>query len=248
MGLEAVTYPADFNPANPTSEDGVDFGDNHLRNIKLAILNAFAGFTGQILVKGTEAQGATVNDFIVTVAIGSGTPPAAYQDGMIVVSKATHTSTGSTGCTFRLGTLTELPLKGIRGETLMTGDITSGHLFAVIYDSGSTTWRLWTGNDRVSRSGDTITGTLAIVGALALTGNMTLTGNLAVSGTATGTTPTAGDNSNNFATTAFLVGAVMSAALPGQTAHGGHALVTDGSSANWGVGPAALPLMKLGIR
>lgn len=249
MGLETVTYPADLNPANPTSEDGVDFGDNHLRNIKLAILDAFAGFTGQILVKGTEAQGTTTNNYIVTVAIGAGTPPAAYQDGMIVVSKATHTSTGSGGCTFRTAGLLELPLKGIRGETLMAGDITNGDLFASIYDAGSVTWRLLTGNDRVSRSGDTITGTLAIVGALALTGNLTVSGTGAFGGAVTGITAGAGDNTLKLATTEFVTAAVFgaSATLPGQTGKGGLALATDGAAANWGVGSAALSLHQLGI-
>jgi hypothetical protein len=40
-------------------------------------------------------------------------------------------------------------------------------------------------------------------GNLSVTGNSSVTGNLSVTGTATGATPTAGDNTTKFATTAF---------------------------------------------
>lgn len=59
----------------------------------------------------------------------------------------------------------------------------------------------------------------------------------AFTGVPTAPTPTAGDNSNTLATTAFVNATSFVSALPGQTGNAGKFLTTNGSAASW----AALP-------
>lgn len=235
MSLETATYLADLDESNPTATDPKSQGDDHIRTIKKALHNAFAGFVGQVIVTGTEAQGSTVNDYVVTVT--ADTSPTTMHNDMIIVAKATHTNTGT--CTLGLNAITAVSLLGMNGETLPAGALTNGYMFVALYDSGSSTAYLLSPNDRASTGGDT-------VASLIVTGALTA-GSLAVSGTATGVTPTAGDNTTKFATTEFVVGLGMSALLPGQTDKAGLLITTDGTTANWGIGPAALPLMAMGI-
>lgn len=46
MSLETVVYVNDLNASNPTATDPKSEGDDHLRNIKTALLNTFPGATG----------------------------------------------------------------------------------------------------------------------------------------------------------------------------------------------------------
>lgn len=218
MGLETATYISSLVTTNPVSEDGVDEGDDHLRLIKSVLQNTL---TGVIVLTGTEAQGATVNDYVLTVSPA----PTGYVADMVFLFKANHTNTST--ATFKLAGLSALPFTAIRSSiTWMGGEVVSGDYVAAIYDSGSASVRLLSSNDAVSRNGDTMA-SLTVTGALAA-------GTLAVSGTATGVTPTAGDNSTKFATTAFVVGLGMSALLPGQTGRGGLPIRSDGTTADWG--------------
>lgn len=241
MALETATFIADLVPANPGSTDPKSQGDDHLRMIKAVLQATFAGFGGAVILSGTEAQGATVNDYVLTVSPA----PTSYASPMIVVFKANHTNTST--ATFKLVGLAPLPFTSIRSSIIwMGGEVTSGDYAVAIYDSGSASMRLWSGNDSVNRNGDTIV-SLNITGALTV-GALETLNSLAVSGTATGITPTAGDNSTKFATTAFVVGLGMSALLPGQTGKQGQSVVSDGSTANWGVtATEALVLQARGI-
>lgn len=60
MGLEAVTYPEDLVVTNPTTGDPKSEGDDHLRNIKTAIKNAFPGLAGRSFRWQTKAINYTV--------------------------------------------------------------------------------------------------------------------------------------------------------------------------------------------
>lgn len=78
-------------------------------------------------LNGTEAQGATVNDYVVTVS------PAitAYSDRSIIAFKATHTNTGA--ATLKIGSLAAKYLKSVAGAALVAGDIVSDQWYAAIY-------------------------------------------------------------------------------------------------------------------
>ena len=70
--------------------------------------------------------------------------------------------------------------------------------------------------NRVSKSGDTYTGTHNMTGA-----------------TVTAATQTTGDNSTKVATTAFVAATALSATLPGQSGNAGKYLTTNGTTASW---------------
>lgn len=207
MALETVTYVGDLVATNPTNQDQKQFGDNHINNVKKASLNSFAGWPGMILVTGTEAQGSTVNDFVVTI---SPAPPA-YTTGCMLF-KATHTNSGAV--TLKINALAAKTLKDPDGNSLQSGDITSGAIVLVYYDG--TDFFLVSANDRVARDGDTYTGTHDATAATMLV-----------------ETQLPGDNSQKAASTAFVVSTALNSSLPGQTGFAGGLLTTDGTNATW---------------
>lgn len=161
MGLETGTYVNDLNTANPTSTDPKSQGDDHLRLIKAVLKNTFAGFPGLVVATGTEAQGATVNDYIVTVSPA----PAAYTAGFFLALKATHANTGAV--TVKINALTAKTVKAVDGSPVEAGDIENGALVVLWYDG--TDFFIISGNDRAARAGDTYTGTHDFSNATAVT-------------------------------------------------------------------------------
>ncbi|PSA77237.1 hypothetical protein, partial [Corynebacterium diphtheriae] len=94
MGLETGNYIADLNTANPAATDVKSQGDDHLRLIKTALKQSFAGFSGAVIVRGTDVGSA--NTF-------TGTPATAvpgYVQGMVVQFEPTATNTGA--CTINI--------------------------------------------------------------------------------------------------------------------------------------------------
>lgn len=128
MGLETGTYVNDLNTANPTSTDPKSQGDDHLRLIKTVLKNTFAGLAGPIIAFGVEAQGATTNDYVVTVSPA----PAAYVSGFFVVFKATHANGGAV--TLALNALAPIAVKDVDGNALSANAILNGALCVVWYD------------------------------------------------------------------------------------------------------------------
>jgi hypothetical protein len=241
MGLESANYISDLNTSNPAATDAKSQGDDHLRLIKSVLKNTFAGFSGMVIVTGTEAQGSTVNDYTVTVSPA----PSAYKASMLVVFKATHTCSGS--CTIQVNALGTKTLLNVEGAALKTGDIVSGDTVLAFYDG--TQFYLLSGNDRANRNGDTYTGTHNFTGATVNAATVTATTpatadnstNAAttawvlnyLANAPTAATPTTGDNSTRIATTAFAVQLAFAAALPGQAGKANKWLKTDGANASW---------------
>jgi hypothetical protein len=252
MGLETGTYVGDLNTANPLSNDPKSQGDDHLRLIKTVLKNTFAGFSGVVVATGSEAQGGTVNDYVVTVSPA----PAAYTANTFVVFKATHTNNGA--ATLKINALTAQTLKDVEGNALSSADIANGAVVVAWYDG--TSFFLISGNDRADRSGETYTGTHDFTGATLNASALTATtqsqgdnsnkaattayvdtglapkANLAspaLTGTPTAPTAAAGTNNTQIATTAFAVQLAFQAVLPAQGGNGGKFLKTDGSTASW---------------
>jgi len=151
MGLETGTYVNDLNTANPTSTDPKSQGDDHLRLIKAVLKNTFAGFPGLVVATGVEAQGATVNDYTVTLSPA----PAAYTANFFVGFKTTHANTGA--ATLQVGSLGTKTLVSVDGQALTSGDLKNGSLAIAWYDG--TQFYLVSANDRSHRGGDTYAGT-----------------------------------------------------------------------------------------
>ena len=205
MALETATLVPSLVDTNPTSTDAKSQGDDHIRMIKDCLLNSFAGWSGLILITGTEAQGATVNDYVVTVSPA----PAAYTTCLLVF-KAAHTNSGAS--TLKINSLTAKTLKDVDGGAVASGDITNGSICFVYYDG--TDFYLLSANDKAFVSGDTYNGTHDFTGA-----------------TITVPTPASG----SAAVTRDYMDAVVMAAgnLPDPTAHDGELISSDGASGVW---------------
>lgn len=54
MGLETPVYISDLNTANPSYGDPRNQGDDHIRNIKVAIKNTFTSISGAVNITHTE--------------------------------------------------------------------------------------------------------------------------------------------------------------------------------------------------
>ena len=246
MPLESGTYISDLVTTNPTSADPKSQGDDHLRLLKTVLKNTLAGFSGLVIATGTEAQGSTVNEFVVTV---SPSPSAYTTTAFILLFIASHSNSGA--ATIKINSLSSIPILAVDGSALESTDIESGAVVAAFYNGGN--FYLVSGNDRVARNGDTYTGghdatsaTFQVATQSAKDGSTksantkyvddadALKADLnspALTGNPTAPTQAITDNSNKLATTAFAVQLAFQAALPAMSSPG--FLYTDGTIAKW---------------
>ncbi len=125
MGLESVQHIADLNPANPTGADSASQGDDHLRNIKLALLHDLAGFTGAIMVTGVD--GGTVNAYTLTPA------NAIVLNGLRMGAVFSPVITNTGPATMNISGLGVIAIKQIDGVDVTAGDLVAGRLYGLIY-------------------------------------------------------------------------------------------------------------------
>jgi hypothetical protein len=126
MGLETVTHISDLVVTNPTSTDPKNQGDDHLRNLKTALRNDFAGFTGAVCVTGTD--GGSANAYTLTPA----TTLPAYSNRMLVVFSPTANNTGAS--TLNISGLGAQNLRRVDGTDVVSGDLVSGYVYAAEYN------------------------------------------------------------------------------------------------------------------
>ena len=127
MALETVTHIADLVITNPTASDGVSQGDDHLRNIKKALLNDFAGFTGAIFVTGTD--GGVVDAYTLTPT--NALPAYGTKMVALFVPAATNLTTTPTLNISALGAKT---IRSVTGAALQAGDLVIGNAYFAEYD------------------------------------------------------------------------------------------------------------------
>jgi hypothetical protein len=231
MPLETATYIANLNAANPASTDPKSQGDDHLRMIKSVLQNSFAGFPGMVVVTGSEAQGATTNDYVVTISPA----PTAYTASMLVLFKATHANTGA--ATLKINSLAAKPLVTVDGSPLAAGAVENGGIAAAYYDG--TQFYLISCIPKAA--------SMAYVDAgLALKADIN---SPAFTGTPTAPTPLTNDNSTRIATTAFVVQQAFQAALPAQPNDGAqYVLISQNGVASWVfAGAPGFLLMSQGV-
>lgn len=125
MGLETVVNIADLVKTNPGGGDPKSQGDDHIRNLKIALLNDFAGFTGAVLVTGTD--GGAVNAYTLTPA----NPVVTYGTKMIAVFAPTVSNTSAV--TLEISGLGAKSVKSITGTALVNGDLIVGSIYAAFY-------------------------------------------------------------------------------------------------------------------
>lgn len=230
MALETVTYIADLVQTNPLASDIKKFGDDHIRNLKVALQKSFDGFPGMVLCTGAEAQGVDENEYVLTLSES----PSAYTTGVLFLFKATHTNTSTV--TFKVSGLAAKSVLAFDGDSVKVGEIQNGMLCLFYYD-GTNILNL-APVDKVDRSGDTYSGTHNFSGA---TVNLpqkvdTTSGtasNLSLTGVPTAPTASFGSSGVQVATLDFVNAVATNASLPGQTGFEGATLVTDGTNASW---------------
>jgi hypothetical protein len=115
MALETVTDIDDLVITNPTSTDPKSAGDDHLRNIKIALKNGFPGFTGSVIVTGTD--GGSANTYTLTPS----TALPAYVAGTLVCMKVTNANTGAS--TLNISGLGAGAIQSVSGAALTSGDL-----------------------------------------------------------------------------------------------------------------------------
>lgn len=129
MPLEpSVTHIADLNPAWPAPADAKSDGDDHIRNQKKALLNDLAGFTGAVLVTGTD--GGAANVYTVTPTTPQQLPAYGLRMGVVFSPAATNTG----ACTLNISGLGAKPLRAVDGAELVSGDLAQGCVYPAIYN------------------------------------------------------------------------------------------------------------------
>lgn len=126
MAVENVSNVGDLNPAAPTGAESKSEGDDHLRAIKTALRQSFAGFAGAVIVTG--ADGGAANAYTLAPA----TALLAYASKMLVEFTPTANNTGA--CTLAVSTLPAKPLVAIDGAALVVGDLVGGRPYLAFYD------------------------------------------------------------------------------------------------------------------
>lgn len=123
MGLEtSVVDIDDLNRLWPLGTDQEKDGDNHIRNIKTALLNDLVGFTGAIIVTGVD--GGAVNSYTLTPASAQ---LLSYAARTLVIFSPTVTNTGA--ATINISSLGALPIKQVSGVDVAAGDLVAGSVY-----------------------------------------------------------------------------------------------------------------------
>lgn len=79
MPLETVTYIDDLVATNPANSDGLAQADDHIRNIKAALLATFPGITGPLEATNAQLDAVAVDGLFQNLASGtSGAPSVAF--------------------------------------------------------------------------------------------------------------------------------------------------------------------------
>jgi len=129
----------------------------------------------------------------------------------------------------------QLLIGNTTGNTLTKSTLTAGTGISITNGTGSITIA-GTGPDTFPAVGIAYSTGTAWGASYSTTGSGTtlaLSANPALTGVPTAPTATAGTNTTQLATTAFVIGTAFSAALPSQTGNAGKFVTTDGSTASW---------------
>ena len=202
MALETGSYINDLVITNPVAADPKSQGDDHIRLIKSALKETLNGFTGAILVTAIDTGSAAAHVLTPSTAL------VGYTPSLCLLYKPAVTNTGAV--TVNVSGLGAKSIKTIAGTDPGTGDLLAGAPLLLFYNG--TNFITLAGSEFVSRSGNqSFAGNFAIGGSLS-SGNTTINGTLGVTGAttlqaATGLTRSPGDNTTNFATTAFVTAA-----------------------------------------
>ncbi len=194
MALETGNYINDLVITNPTSSDPKSAGDDHLRLLKKTLKETLNGFTGAILVTGTDTGNATAHVLTPSTALIGYTPM------LCLLYLPAITNTGAV--TVNVSGLGAKSIKTMYGADPTAGDIVANVPMLLMYNG--TNFLLLAGAGFMGLTGNqTLTGNLTITGNETVTGTITVN-NIVISGTTQSVTPALGDNDTSIATTEFV--------------------------------------------
>lgn len=230
MTLETANYINDLNVNYPEGSALKQKGDNHIRLIKEVLKNSLDGFTALILGVASEAQGASVNDYVLTLP----SAPTDYATNGFYIFKATHTNSGTV--TIALSGLGTKTCFNVLGDAVEPGEIQNGAICILFYDG--TNFYNVTPLDRISRTGDTYSGAHNFTSAtLTMPQKVDSSNgsaeNLNMTGVPLCPTAVGGSTGNQVASLDFVVNAILAGTLPGQAGNKGADMYTDGTNATW---------------
>ena len=180
-----------------------------------------------------------VNPSVARAALGAAASGANSDiTSLTGLTTALSVAQGGTGQTSY--TNGQLLIGNTTGNTLTKSTLTAGTGITVTNSTGSITIAN-TGPDTfpgvgIAYSTGTAWGTSYATSGTGTT--IALSASPALTGTPTAPTATAGTNTTQIATTAYVVGTAFSSALPGQAGNAGKYVTTDGTTASWAFIPA----------
>lgn len=126
MTVESASYIADLNASYPASGDQKKEGDDHIRLIKTVIKATINGWSGNVLMSGSDTG--TANNYALTPS------PAlvAYTTNMMVLLVPANTNT--TASTLAISGLTAKGIKDVDGNALTANDLVAGSAYLLFYD------------------------------------------------------------------------------------------------------------------
>ncbi len=121
MGLETATYISDFNVNNPTRNDPVGEGDNHIKMIKYALKTTFPSITGAVTGTHTAINSAVTAANAATNANTASTIVKRDASGNFIAGTITAALTGDV-----IGAVTGNITGDVTGNVTgnLTGDVT----------------------------------------------------------------------------------------------------------------------------
>jgi hypothetical protein len=180
-----------------------------------------------------------VNPSVARAALGAAASGANSDiTSLTGLTTALSVAQGGTGqTTYTNG---QLLIGNTTGNTLVKSTLTAGTGISIANGTGSITIS-GTGPDTFPGVGIAYSTGTAWGASYATSGTGTtiaLSASPALTGTPTAPTATAGTNTTQIATTAYVVGTAFSSALPGQAGNAGKYVTTDGTTASWAFIPA----------
>jgi hypothetical protein len=206
MALESGDYINDLTITNPPGGDPKSQGDDHIRLLKKVLKECLNGFSGPILLTGTDVGAADAYVLTPTTAI------VAYASKMLVLFSPLVTNTGA--CTINISGLGAKSIKTGSGSNPAAGALIAAQPLLLQYDG--TNFVIIGGSSKVENSG-----------------TQTLYGDYTVSSAGSFRVPTqALATSGTYAASVdYVLNAALSGSLPAQGSFAHRSLNTDGAGA-----------------
>lgn len=169
MALENSAYVPDLNQANPTNTDLRRQGDDHFRNLKVAVKQSFELMGAKFSTAGTAPN--------FTVTTGHQNTPTLK--GNHIYSFAVHQAAAGADVVNWDGQGNKAITKFAGGAWVATaaGDWPAGAVLLTYFEPSTNTFRILSGaQDYVRKSGDTMSGGLTVGGAFQANGNANILG------------------------------------------------------------------------